>query len=84
VWSASRPCRFATWETAAIIRCIENLVGSRIGIDYVEERKNLLTVSGIEPRQAFTFPNEALRYFPNYDTNKDFWTFHVVDCDEVL
>jgi hypothetical protein len=40
-WSASRPCRFAPGKGAPVTHWIGNWVGSRVGLDAVEKRKNL-------------------------------------------
>jgi hypothetical protein len=49
-WSASRPGRFTSGETAPCTYCVGDWVGPRAGPDIMEKRKHLLPLPGIEPR----------------------------------
>jgi hypothetical protein len=47
-WSVSRLCCFAPGETAPYTSYIGGCVSLRIGLDFMEERKTLLPLQGIE------------------------------------
>jgi hypothetical protein len=48
-WSASRPYRFGPGDRVASTHCVRGWVGSRTGLDAMEQKK-VLSLPGLEPR----------------------------------